>query len=257
MPKKINLKSDFVKTDKKKVVFLRSITDQITVVIKKSIYEGKYQDGEQLPSLVKLAEQYNVSIATIREAIRKLEAVGLVEIQHGKGIFVNNPDVPLDWLARFTSFSEAIRRRGKVPGAKLLDSKIIPASQPVATQLSLQVGMNVIYIKRLRTADNDPIAIEESYLPADLLPDLLEKYKEPMSLYDLIESEYGIRLVSAAQMLESVLLTKDESVLLGSTPNAPALLIKTNAYDEDDVPMEFGNSLFRGDKYRYFVRLNR
>jgi GntR family transcriptional regulator len=238
-------------------VIKQSVTDQISLIIKKSILNNEYKPNEQLPALSSLANKFEVSNATIREAIRKLEAVGLVEIMHGKGVFVRNPEFQLDWLTRFTSFSEAIRRHGKIPGSKLLEGELISANKQIAAALSVIEGSQIYHLRRLRFSDNEPIAIEKSYLPEKLVPDLLKKYRDPMSLYELIEEEYGIQLISDMQTIEAVALTAEESILLESKPLTPALLLKSVVTNQQDVPIEFGITLFRGDKYRYVVKLKR
>jgi GntR family transcriptional regulator len=238
-------------------IIKQSAPDKITIIIKKAILNNEYKNDERLPAISNLAKIFEVSNATIREAISKLEAVGLVEIMHGKGVFVRNREFQLDWLSRFTSFSEAISRQGKKPGAKLLEGELISANKSIATALSITDGSRVFHLRRLRFANNEPIAIENSYLPEELVPDLLKKYRDPMSLYRLIEGEYGIQLVSDMQTIEAVALTSEESVLLESKPFTPALLLRSVVTDHQEIPVEFGITLFRGDKYRYVVILKR
>ncbi|MBN2396178.1 MAG: GntR family transcriptional regulator [Candidatus Atribacteria bacterium] len=244
-------------TNKSKKIHVGSITDRIAAEIQQSIIEGEFQDNQQFPSLIEMAKQYDVSVATMREALRKLEALNYVQIKHGKGVFVRRSETRLHWQAKFTSFSETIRSRGKLPGAKLLHQDIIPASQFVASQLNIGKGTLVYFLKRLRYIDNEPIAIEESFLPYERFPSLFELYKDPMSLYQLLQNEYEVRFIAGIQTLEAINLNIEDSKLLETQPGSPALNVNTIAYDFYDVPAEFGSSLFRGDKYRYVVRLSR
>lgn len=236
-------------------VIKRTATDQVVLCIKDEIESGKYQDGDTLPPVTELAKQYGVGISTIREALRKLEAIELIKIVHGRGSFVQRKHI--QWEAKFASFSEIIRKWGKVPGARLLKSATISADDRVAAQLNLPCGSPVHFLRRLRLADNEPIAIENSYLPAERFPNLLTEYKDPMSLYQLLEIQYGTYMTSALQTVRAELLVEDDRELLGAAKGEPALVLETIAYDFKSVPVEYGLSIFKADKYRYVVHLSR
>jgi GntR family transcriptional regulator len=232
-----------------------TVADQIILHLKDAFLEGKYYDGQQLPAVADLAEQMGVGISSMREALKKLEALGWVEIIHGRGIYVRT--AKLQWQAKFTSFSETVRTWGKVPGAKLLDSGLHSAPMDVAVQLGLCLGSPVYYLRRLRLADGEPIAIETAYLDAERFPGLLEVYQDPRSLYQLLQVEYNVRLVAGLQTIEAVAVNTTDSEVLSVPIGSPALLVSTIAYDIKSVPVEYGLSLFRSDKYRYVVKLMR
>ncbi len=232
-----------------------TVADRVADHLRQAFLNGEYRDGERLPSLPDLAKEFGVSISSVREGLKKLEALGLIEIVHGRGVFVRSDK--MHWRGRFTSFSETVRLWGKVPGARLLESATLPADEKVAAQLNLSQGTPVHCLRRLRLADAEPLAIETSFLPAALFPDLLKVYRDPMSLYHLLQTEYGIRLVAGIQTLEAVLAEDEEATLLEVKPGAPMLLVSTVAYDTEMTPIEYGLSLFRGDRYRYVVRLTR
>jgi GntR family transcriptional regulator len=232
-----------------------TVADQVAMNLKEAFLSGEYSNGEQLPSLAELAKEFGVSISSVREGVKKLEALELVEIVHGRGVFVRSAKI--HWPGRFTNFSEMVRQWGKVPGAQVLESATLPAGDEVAAQLNLSAGASVHFLRRLRLADTEPLAIETSFLPAERFPTLLEVYRDPMSLYQLIQNEFDTRPIAGIQTLEAVLATDDDAALLGVSPGAPLLLVNTIAYDTDMIPVEYGSSLFRGDRYRYVVRLTR
>lgn len=237
---------------------IQSITlaDQVALKLKDDILNGVNPDGTQLPSVSDLAKKYGVGISTIREAVKKLQALDLVEIVHGRGIFIHKPKIHLQAI-RFSSFSETIRQSGKVPGSKTLDKEIRSANPQVAAQLALKEGSFVYYLKRLRFADDDPIALELSYLPADRFPGLLELYNDPMSLYHLLQTEYNVRFSVGLQTLEAKCATEQNSYLLNVALYSPILFLSTIAYDVNAIPVEYGESFYRGDKYKYISHLER
>lgn len=233
----------------------RTMADLIAARLKVAIEEGEFHENEQLPSVATLSRQFGVGRSSVREALKQLQALNLITIVHGKGTFVTRRKIETG--TKFASFSEIIRERGMVPAAVTLSKDTIAADALVAVQLGLRAGTMVHYLKRLRLADGEPMAVEVSYLPKARFPDLLERYEDPGSLYELLEREYGTQLVLGSQTVEAVETGPEESELLKVKQNSPALFVETVAYDIEDVPVEYGTSLFRSDRYKFRVQLRR
>lgn len=66
----------------------QTLAEQLADSLKEGILAGRWQSGEALPTEPELAEQWGVSRAVVRDATRMLAARGLVEAQHGRGVFV-------------------------------------------------------------------------------------------------------------------------------------------------------------------------
>ena len=66
-----------------------SICDRLVDVIQNKILSGEYKPGDRLPSENDLAEIHGVSRFSVREALKKLNSMGLVIVQQGKGSFIN------------------------------------------------------------------------------------------------------------------------------------------------------------------------
>jgi len=75
--------------------------DYVVEHLKDKIISGTYRDGDQLPTEPQLCEQYGVSRITIREALKKLNMMGLVDIRQGKGTFVKTVDLSVFMLPLF------------------------------------------------------------------------------------------------------------------------------------------------------------
>ncbi len=117
------------------------------------------------------------------------------------------------------------------------------------TQHALKLGPNdyVVEIQRVRLADGSPISLEHAQFPADTVPGLLE---QPLrgSLYEILESEYGLTAGRAVERIEAVSATNDEATLLGIKPKAALLLITRVTHDQNGTPYEYSRDLFRGDR---------
>ena len=69
--------------------------DIVTEQLKDMIISGTYKSGEKLPNEASLCEMFGVSRITIREAMKKLSMMGLLDIRQGKGTFVKSMDLSL------------------------------------------------------------------------------------------------------------------------------------------------------------------
>src|SRR5580704_597152 len=126
---------------------------QVENVLASSIADGTLPVGAQLPSEDSLTERFSVSRTTIRKTIQNLASHGLVEIRRGKGTFVSQPKITQE-LTELTGFVEDMRLLGRHPTARLLDKRIVAASESVARHLDLKIGAPVMRIQRVRLADN-------------------------------------------------------------------------------------------------------
>ena len=97
--------------------------------------------------------------------------------------------------------------------------------------------------------------LEQFSMPVYRFPDLENYDLEKRSFYEIAESEYGIDIRQAQQSLEAVSATEFEAELLGIDPGAPLMLERRLAFDPDDRPVEYGNDLYRGDRFRFVTEI--
>jgi GntR family transcriptional regulator len=199
-----------------------------------------------LPTERELASRYEVSRATVRQALSALEQTGTVYRVQGAGTFVAGPHVSKS--LSMTSFSEDMHMRGLRPSSRVLAADEVPADAAIAEDLQIPVAVPVARVVRVRLADDSPMCLEIAYLPAARVPGLLGSDLSA-SLYALLESRYGIRLERANQRLESVTVTGADAGLLGVPPGTPALHVHRISLDERDRPVERTTSLYRADRY--------
>ncbi|QFY13079.1 UTRA domain-containing protein [Nonomuraea phyllanthi] len=205
------------------------------------------RDGALLPSERVLAERFGVARMTARGAIDDLEARGLVRRVAGRGTFVQHPT--LVHSDTFRSFSEDMRARGMVPGARSYRGRTRPAPRDVAARLGLAAGDPVHSIERVRTADGVPMALERTNLSAERFPGLLAEMGRDDSLFEILARVFGVRLESAEQTVSISRLSRVEARRLEVPDYEPAFLVERVAVDTMGNAVEFGRSLYRGDRY--------
>jgi GntR family transcriptional regulator len=216
---------------------------------------GTLRPGDSLPSERDLAERYDVARMTVRSEITRLVAEGLVERVQGRGTFVAEPRVAQ--AAALSSFTEDMRARGLTAGSRVLGQETVPADALVARRLELDLGTPVVRLRRVRTADGDPMALEEAFLDAARFPDLAAVSLEGASLFDVLENGFGVRFPMADQRVVAVEIVGEDANLLHVAPGRAGLKFHTTLLDADERPLAYAWSLFRGDRYEIRLRQER
>ncbi|MCK2218708.1 GntR family transcriptional regulator [Actinomadura sp. ATCC 31491] len=210
---------------------------------------------ERLPPERVLAEEFAVSRLTVRRVIDELEREGRVYRVQGSGTFVSEPRIRKS--VELTSFSEDMRSRGLRPGSLEVSCERVPAGAGVGYALGLSPSAEVLHIRRVRTADDEPMCLEHSYLPAELLPGGLEPEELHGSLYEVLAARHGLTLHRAEQTIKATVLDPDDARALGAPPFSPAFLVQRTGYDVRGRAVERADSLYRGDRYSYRLTIYR
>lgn len=230
--------------------------EQIKEYILYRINHGELSPHDRVPSERSLSEQFGVSRLTVGKALKQLVLEGKLYTQVGKGTFVSEMSIDqrLDWL---TSFSEEMEKRGQAPSSRIIEAATIPASKLLAQRLDIPVSVAVIKLKRVRLANEQPVALESAYLIAGFCEGILARFDfSRESLYHVLQTHYNVRLVAAEQELEARLATPEEAQMLGIGACSPVLSITRVTYGDTDRPVEYVESAYRGDRYKFRARLS-
>jgi GntR family transcriptional regulator len=225
---------------------LRSILEDLIDALK---------PGDPLPSERELAERYDVARMTVRAEITRLAGEGLVARVQGRGTFVAEARVAQ--AATLSSFTEDMRARGLTAGSRILRQDTVPADDLVARSLRIEVGTPVVRVRRVRTADGEPMALEEAFLPAARFAGLAEDDLEGASLFEVLETRFGARFPIADQRVVAVEIVGEDAYLLRVAPGRAGLKFHTILIDDDEQPLAYAWSLFRGDRYEIRLRQER
>jgi len=203
----------------------------------------------------KLAAQFDVSRTTVRQALAELTVEGRLLRVQGKGTFVAKPKVAQ--LLELASYTEGMRAHGLHPQTKILDIGYVTADEPLAELIGVRPGGRALRIHRLRLADGEPMSIDTSHLPARRFPGLRKQLERHRSLYETLGSAYGIQLAEAQETIETVLADPHDAQLLEVDAGLPLLLLSRHAFDVTGEPVEWAQSWYRGDRYKFVTRLRR
>jgi len=195
-----------------------------------------------------------VNRMTLRRALMRLELQGLLNRRQGAGTYISEPKIERQ-ADELVSFSRGMTRRGYLPGAKLLNFERRAAKVRIARELCIPVGAEVFYFNRLRYLDQEPVMLEEFWMPVDRFPDLETFDLIHRFIFDIVEDEYGLTVTRARQSLEPVVATDYEAEMLNIRVGSPLMLERRLSFDEHDEPIEYGKDLYRGDRFRFVTEI--
>lgn len=221
------------------------IKEQILALI------GDLPAGSVLPTERELAVRYGTSRTTVRQAIAELVVDGRLMRTQGSGTFVAQPKMMR--VRPLNSFSQDLAADGWRSGSIVLGISEVTADAELAEHLGVPPGAEVQRVERIRTVGGEPIAHEIAYLPR-VLPGLAEHLAEHGSLYRALREEYGAVVATVEDIVETALADPVTADLLGVETGLPMLLARRTAWDADANLVEWTESRFRGDRFRYMSR---
>lgn len=231
---------------------------QLANILRQQIDNGDFQPHDTIPSERLLEQHYKLSRPTIRQAVDLLSRQGYLYRVHGKGTFVSPPKLQKGML-ELTSFSEDMRNRGLEPGQKIIEFGYVKPNSEVRRQLEITDDeKKVLRIKRLRYGDGKPMGLQDSFLSLDSSQAVTrEEIEEKGSIYVILQEKFGIYPTEADETLEVTLATSEEAELLDISEGSPLLLNERILWSQNRKAIEFVRILYRGDRYKYLVRLTR
>ncbi len=204
------------------------IADSLLVKIE----SGGLKPGERLPPERELSEALGVNRMTLRQALHRLETEGHLSRRQGSGTFVADPKIERQ-ASRLVSFTQAMKRRGYKPGAKVITFGKQPASAAVAKHLRVPVSSPVYFVRRLRFLNREPVLLETFWMPVRRFPRLERFNIIRRSVYELMETVYGVKVSRARQSLEPTVASDYEARLLKIETGAPLMLEERLGFDRD------------------------
>jgi GntR family transcriptional regulator len=186
---------------------------QLQEVLENLIDQEIYEPDQKLPSENKLREWLGISRHTAQRALKHLVDRGYAYRVQGKGTFVANKTITYSLVANL-SFSAEMLGLNKKVRSKLICAEEITAHSLITKMLQTDENEKYFSIQRLRYVDDIPISLQTSYLPVVLVPGLISKNFEEVSLFTIIKEEYGLEIGEAFETLQTVKATEYEAQYL-------------------------------------------
>ena len=228
---------------------------QLIEIIKCNIQNGVWEPGNQIPSEMELCDSFGVSRTVVRQALRELELKNIIIKCKGKGTFVAKPKISEGLIQKLTGFYQDMVERGLNPVTKVLYQEIVEANEKIAKYLDVPVGTEIIDIQRLRFIHDEPILMVTTYIPLSISPNLINVDLSNRSLYEYLESEYGIKIFRGKKHIEAVLANEEEAKLLEIDEGDPLIKLDSVSFTETGQVVEYYQALHRGDRSQFEVEL--
>lgn len=223
---------------------------QIERVLRERI--AALRPGERLPSDAELCVQFNVSRMTARHAVQRLAEDGLIRREPGRGSFVAQP--PAHRRAnRLMTFTHEMLRTGRVPSSRILTRVIRPSSTAEAASLAIPAHQPVVHLRRLRQADDEPIALETTILIGACAGAVMTADLAHGSLHETL-GRAGFVLRRGTGTIAAAAATAEEARLLGIRTGDPLLVERRVILDGHGRPVEATESVYRPDRYALDVQ---
>jgi GntR family transcriptional regulator len=229
---------------------------QIAEIIKNKITNKQLKPGQSIGSQRQLEKEFSVSTVTVRQAINLLEKEGLVVTKHGKGTYVK-PVKFNENLINLQSLSEVMTEKGLKPMVSVIKiSKVVTPSNSQAGYWE-RFGSECLYIERLHSVNNKPIAFAQIYLPYSIGKSLTKEELEERTVYDLIENKLCIKLGEAEQLIEACPADKKLAEFLKVNQGYPLLRAERVSFDFKGLPLEHIVFFYKHDEYSFKIKLKR
>ena len=230
------------------------VCDELVALIR----GGKVAIGDMLPTELELCERFDVSRHTAREALRRVEAMGLVERRRGSGTRVKAKFAPIVYN-QFVDSLEGLLQYGKATRLVIQQAAIRPVPEDLADELEVDAGTEVPHLTGIRfQRDQEPplaLCFVELWAPAagkDRARDLLDLGRSERALYEVLDF---MNLSRVSQTLSADSLDRATAEVLGAEAGSPALVVIRRYYDLTERLVLLTISIHPKDRFRYTTEL--
>jgi GntR family transcriptional regulator len=227
---------------------------QISQEIYRRIAEGNYAADGAMPTEADLSMEFEVSRATVRQAIGELVDQRLVVRRRGSGTFLRKGAERVLGQRFRGSLLDLMNetRRAGIGDLEVRSDAPIPAR--IAEMLRLKAPVGSV-VRRTRTMDGEPFSYTINYLPPEVGALLSRAELKAQPVMWLLEAK-GLRLIGATQSIRAQLADAEVSSRLSQPLGAAVLFVERLVMAEPDRPVELVQSWYRGDRYEYSVGLD-
>ena len=248
----IRLDGTMLSTDEAQPLYYR-----VYRLIADEIASGALKPGDRLPAERAIGERLGVSRVTVRRALGALAGDGIIKSSTGRGSFVASLGPVGEPPNALLSFSELGAARGLVASSRVLRTETRPATIDEADAFRIAPGAQIFELERLRLLDDVPVAINLNRVPIALAPEIATiDFSGATSLYAVLQSN-GVVPTRADFSIQAVAADERHAPLLETDASAPVLFADHKTFDQRGMLVEFGHTVYRGDRYRFRAALLR
>jgi len=228
---------------------------QLQRQIEALVRTGALPVGSGLPSERDLADMLNISRSTVKRCYDELRRARLL-LSKGRrsGTVVQGVPHAAPALRDLKSFSDETQEMcEQMPAARVLERAIV-SDRTVASMFNRTSDGEFLRLVRLRMTDGAPMSREVAWYDLSLAPQMATWHGEGCP-YTFLREHCNLNPAWARQSIEAVTSSREEAEAFGFTAPAPCLLVKRQTHTADNQQVEYAEGTYRGDAYRYQVKL--
>jgi GntR family transcriptional regulator len=224
---------------------------QVEHVLEEKIKTGQWEIGYQVPTEQELSDLFDVSTITVKRAIIELVNKGYLYRQRGKGTFVSGSINEQDINSIISLKTEEV---GEHPH-ELISFTVVDASEEITKKLNIKDDTNVFNMVRLKIENDEPMALEYTYLPYSKCPDLTPADINNELIYNILENKFFIPLGRAKLFIKPYIALDEIAHLLKVEPGTPVFEWERLTYTKQEEIIEYSKFYVRQDKQTYYTEV--
>jgi len=231
---------------------------QLEQIIKSKILMGEFVPGEQIPTEKDLCETYQVSTITARQAILNLVNEGLIIRRRGKGSFVKegSKDIRnIKTLLLKGDINDMIPEGLETLKVRVLDIMKIASPKKVPTLLEIGESQEVIQVRRTRSENGIPVSYIKNYISLEIGRKIKREDLCAYPMLGILRNRLRISLTGGIQYVEAIVADYDIASALSISISSHILYLETIIFARQKEPVEFVQTFYRPDQFRYSVKL--
>lgn len=242
----------------KATVARQSIVQQLHDMLLDMLRDEQYKAGSSIPSELELAQRFNVSRATIREALKGLVQEGLLDCRHGKGYFVlSRESVIHKPITQWQSVTDLMADMGYAVENRVLRVREELPTPQVRRSLQLEEGQTVVQLERVRSSRDEPLIYSIDIFPRAFISGLLQEQDWTGSLINQFDERWHLRIVSSRTRIRATILSPELCAEIGVPAHTAWLCMEQLNVTKDGRPLLFSQDYHRGENFEFFVTRRR
>ena len=211
--------------------------------------------GDKLPTERMIQQNFGVSRQTVRSALKVLIERGLLYNVQGSGTYVAER-TDATYIPRVDTFVDDMRRRGFEGSTRMIATRWVDATEEISTHLSVPVGEQVLFVRRLRLANHEVIGFERSYFvkaaASSILDAMMAEMSGAMSSLDQLADTPNAIKHARVRTSAALFTDADAEAFNQQVPvSEAAFKVCATGYTEEGSPVEYAETLYLADAYFY------
>jgi GntR family transcriptional regulator len=227
------------------IIQSKSIANQVDEILLKRVREGIYSAGSRMPSESELSDELGVSRATVRTALAKLSANGLIIRKQGDGTYVNlRVQEIIAHAGNLWDFAQLIENNGYKSSIRSVSIEQRSATEKEALSLALETGGELLSLRRMFMADGHPVILANNVIPVSLLREPVESIDGELHIREIFQKYCHQKIAFAITDIRSTLIPPETLEFLGGEMGRAILHLQVAFYGKNNLPLALGVNYF-------------